>query len=179
MEVKGWHWVPESQLSSIMDPVQVFVRDPRSRFVSGVNTYLQHLQAEGNDLDQHTTLYFVNRYLFLNRHFAPQFFWLLNLARHVPNVQVSLCDLSEISQLTDRHSNGEIQSVTEELQTKIAGFDWSKLELYYYLDDILLEHRGKTVAVHDLIAHVYNQHRELYDIIFKPTVDLVNVLPKT
>lgn len=177
MESRGWNWVSQDRLSQITDPIQVFVRDPRQRFFSGVNTFVQHLQD--NDLDTHTVLYFINQYLFLNRHYAPQFFWLLHLAQHVPNVQVKLSDITEITQLTNRYSNGEVKPLTLELETRIKSFDWSKMELYFYLDDILLDYRGQTVTVADLITDVQTEHKQLYDLIFKPTVDLVNVLPKT
>ena len=49
----------------------------------------------------------------------------------------------------------------------------------FYLDDILLDYRGQTVTVADLITDVQTEHKQLYDLIFKPTLDLVNVLPKT
>lgn len=177
MESKGWRWVGQDQLAQITDPIQVFVRDPRQRFFSGVNTFVQHLQD--NDLDTHTVLYFINQYLFLNRHYAPQFFWLLHLAQHVPNVRVKLSDITAITQLTNRYSNGEVKPLTMELETRIKSFDWSKMELYFYLDDILLDYRGQTVTVADLITDVQTEHKQLYDLIFKPTLDLVNVLPKT
>ena len=179
MESHGWTFMSQDKIRHIQDPVQVFVRDPRQRFVSGVNTYVQHVADQDLDLDLHTTLYFVNHYLFLNRHYAPQFFWLLNLARHVPDVRAKLCHVTEISALTSKHSRGEVVPVTPELQQRIESFDWSKLDLYFYLDQILLDHVGQTIKVTDLVDHVRINHAQLYELVFQKTLDILNVLPKT
>jgi hypothetical protein len=177
MQDKGWTFVPESEIKHILDPITVFLRDPRDRFISGVNTFVQHLQ--GDELDTHSVLYFVNRYLFLNRHYAPQFFWLINLLRYAgPNVRVTLKPMSDISLLTHRHSHADVEPITAELLAKIQSFDWSKLELYFYLDQILLDHVNQTVKITDLLEHIKTHHSELYDLTFKRTQDIVNVLPK-
>ena len=178
MQDKGWTFVPELHIKDISDPITVFLRDPRERFISGVNTFVQHLQ--GNDLDTHTVLYFVNRYLFLNRHYTPQFFWLVNLLRYAgPNVRVTLKPMSDIDLLTDRHSYADVEPITTELLAKIHSFNWSKLELYFYLDQILLNHMNQTVKIIDLLEHIKTHHAELYDLTFKRAQDIVNVLPKT
>lgn len=178
MADKGWTFVPTKRLPDIRQPITVFLRDPRDRFVSGVNTFVQHLSSE--NLDTHTVLYFVNRYLFLNRHYAPQFFWLLNLYKHVgPDTLVTLRAMSDISELTHRHSHADVEPITPELEARIQGFDWSKLELYFYLDQILLDHLNQTVRVADLLTHLRQDHAELYDLVFKRTQDMVDVLPKT
>jgi len=180
MADKGWTFVSESDIGKISSPITIFLRDPRDRFISGVNTFLQHLDNQGNMLDRHTVLYFVNRYLFLNRHYAPQFFWLLNLVRFSgPNTQVTFRGMTEISQLTNMHSHAEVLPITQDLRQAIDSFDWKKLELYFYLDQILLDHIGQTVNVTDLINHIKINHAELYQLVFEKTLDIVNVLPKT
>ena len=52
-----------------IDTVDVFVRDPYERFLSGVQTFLRY----NTQLHRETALYFISEYLFLNRHFCPQF----------------------------------------------------------------------------------------------------------
>ena len=178
MESKGWTFVPESDIAKINKPITVFLRDPHERFLSGVNTYLQHLAAEVTNLDPHTVLYFINRYLFLNRHYAPQFFWLLNLARFSrPDTLVTFKPMTEISQLTDLKLNANVIPITDKLQEKIDSFDWAKLELYLYLDQVLLDQVGKTMKLHDLITHVQTNHSTLYELVFRPTLNIANVLP--
>ena len=57
--------------------VEVFVREPFERYVSGVQTYLRM----NPHLDRTTALSMIDEYLFLNRHFTLQFHWLVNLMR--------------------------------------------------------------------------------------------------
>ena len=178
MKQKSWRFVPANEITNIQQPITVFLRNPKERFISGVNTFVQHLQD--HNLDIRTILYFVNRYLFLNRHYAPQFFWILNLRKHVgPDCCVTFRPMQDINQLTDKHSHAEIKPITPELYDHIQRFDWSKLELYFYLDQILLDHMNMTVKISDLLEHVRTNHSELYNLVFKPTTDLVNVLSKT
>jgi hypothetical protein len=178
MESRGWTFVPEQDIDKIITPIRIFLRDPRERFLSGINTYLQHLEAEGNDLDQHTVLYFVNRYLFLNRHYAPQFFWLLNLARFTrPDTLVTFSPITEIGQLTHFNSRAGVEPLTDELEQKINSFNWTAVESYYALDQILIDHIGKTITIHELLTHVQDKHSNLYDLIFKKSLNITNVLP--
>lgn len=180
MSSKGWNFVAEQDINKIQCPITVFLRDPRERFMSGVNTYIQHLASEGNDLDTHTILYFVNRYLFLNRHYAPQFFWLLNLCRFASqDVKIKLCHMSDIAQLTDRHSHAAVEPMAPELRERILSFDWSKLELHHYLDQLLLDRVGQTIELQQLFQQLQTQHSELFELIFKKAQDIVNALPKT
>lgn len=178
MTDNGWTFVPESQIKNIKYPITVFLRDPKQRFYSGVNTFLQHMAKE--NLDSRTVLYFVNRYLFLNRHYAPQFFWLLNLARFAgTNMQVTFHDMKEISNLTAIHSHADVEPLTQQVKSIIDSFDWHKLELYMYLDQILIDHIGKTICLQDLIQHVQTNHKNLYELVFQNTLDIIDVLPKT
>ena len=180
MKSKGWTFVPQQDIIKITTPIRIFLRNPGERFSSGVNTYLQHLARDGNDLDSHTVLYFVNRYLFLNRHYAPQFFWLLNLARFArPDTLVTFSPMTEISQLTDLHHHANIEPITNDLKEKINSFNWSKLELYLYLDQILLNHIGKTITLSELLKHIQMDHSTLYNLVFQPTLNIAHVLPKT
>jgi hypothetical protein len=178
MYSKGWKFVSEDKIKTIQEPFTVFLRDPWDRFLSGVNTYLQHLENEGNSLDTHTVLYFVNRYLFLNRHYAPQFFWLLNLAKFVGiDAQVSLRNLADISTLVDMNHRARVAPITDELKNRIESFDWSKLELYLFLDQILLDHVGQTISIRNLLLYIKNNQPELYQLVFEKSADIVNVLP--
>jgi hypothetical protein len=178
MESRGWTFVPEQEINKIITPIRIFLRDPRERFLSGINTYLQHLEAEGNDLDQHTVLYFVNRYLFLNRHYAPQFFWLLNLARFTrPDTLVTFSPMTEIDQLTHFNSRAGVEPLTDELEQKINSFNWTAVELYHALDQILIDHIGKTITIHELLTHVQDKHSNLYNLVFKKSLNITNVLP--
>ena len=180
MASRGWTFVSTEDIGKITAPIKIFLRDPRERFLSGVNTYLQHLESEGNDLDTHTVLYFVNRYLFLNRHYVPQFFWLLNLARFSrPDTLVTFSPMTEIGQLTGSNNHAGIKPMTNELRQKINSFDWSALELYHSLDQILIDHLGQTITIRDLLLYTQRNQPKLYNLAFNRTVDTIDVLPKT
>jgi hypothetical protein len=180
MESNGWTFVDESDIPKIQTPITIFLRDPRQRFISGVNTFLQHLLSKEKNLDQDTVLYFVNNYLFLNRHFSPQFFWLLNLSRFAGTDKLlSLNHLSDIKLLTDLQDDAEVDPITDELRNKIQKFNWEKLELYLYLDQILIDNIGKTMTILELLDHVKRDHKDLYDLVFRKTLNIVDILPKT
>lgn len=174
MKEKDWAFVPMEDIKNIKDPITVFLRNPRERFLSGVNTYVQHL---GNDFDTHTVLYFVNQYLFLNRHYAPQFFWLLNLARFAGiDSLVTLRNMSDIKELTNAHSHAYVEPISEAFKQHVESFNWDKLELYFFLDQILLEHIGQTISIRDLLLYIKTKQPELYNLIFKKSLDIANVL---
>lgn len=180
MYSKGWTFVDESSINKISTPITIFLRDPRQRFVSGVNTFLQHLLTREKNLDQDTILYFVDHYLFLNRHFCPQFFWLLNLARFAGTDKiVELKHLADIRLLTELNDDAEVAPVTDDLRAKIQKFDWEKLELYFYLDQILIDNIGKTMPISQLISCIKQDHKDLYDLVFRKTLNIVDILPKT
>lgn len=178
MSDKGWTFVEESQIRNIETPFTVFLRDPKKRFISGVNTFLQHLLIKEKHLDQDTVLFFVNNYLFINRHFAPQFFWILNLARFAGKEKsVTLKNISSISELTDLNDDAEVEPISQDLYNKIKKFNWEKLELYFYLDQILIDNIGKTMTISELVSHVKSNHSELYSLIFEKSRNIVNLLP--
>ena len=59
--------------------IDVILRNPQDRFISGLNTFLWMTKRDHPDLDTKTILHFAENYLFLNRHYAPQISWLINL----------------------------------------------------------------------------------------------------
>jgi hypothetical protein len=176
---KNWEVISADNIKQIKHPITVFLRDPKERFISGVNTYLQHLQ-NNTELDTKTILFFVNEYLFLNRHYAPQFFWLLNLARYIdPNTSVYFSDFKNISELTAKHSKAGIDPITDIVAECVNQFDWQKLGLYFFLDQQLIDRIGQTVTIADLLLEIKNAQPDLYNQVFSKTIDLTNVLPKT
>lgn len=175
MPGKNWQVISNDSIGQIRTPVTVFLRNPKKRFISGVNTYLQHIKQDFPDLDQKTVLWFVDNYLFLNRHYAPQFFWILNLSRYLRHdVKLQLRDYRDISALTDHHSKAGISDPSSEFLDSIEKFDWQRLEMYFYLDQILTDRIGHDLSIQELIELVRCQYPEVYNIVFKPSLDFVN-----
>ena len=155
----------------------MFLRDPKERFVSGVNTYIQHLTKVHNQLDIDTILFFVDNYLFLNRHYCPQFFWLINLARYInPNTKLTFCDYRDISKLTWRNSSADVLPITQELRDKINKFNWKQLELYFFLDQILIDSIGKSMTITDIFDNTKSNHPELHKLIFNKHKNIIDAL---
>jgi hypothetical protein len=72
--------------------------------------------------------------------------------------------------------------VTPWLADRIKNFDWQPLELYMFLDQIILDHIGHPISFKELIYKIYHQHPEVYRLIFEHSRQLtavIDVLPKT
>jgi len=179
---KDWKILTPDELTKIDQPLVTFIRDPKKRFISGVNTYVQHLQRDNPNLDFETIMWFVEHYLFLNRHYCPQFLWLINLAKNInPDVQISLKSMSDIAQYTDMHILPGVDAVDDKFLDRINKFDWNKLELYFYLDQILIDMINNTVSYREIIQQVHNNtllNTLLLDKSLKLN-HLLNALPKT
>ena len=80
--------------------VDIYVRNPYDRFVTGVNSFLNY----HSDLDRATALYFITNYLFLNRHFCPQFYWLVNLQRFT-DAKIRINPIGSLSEITSLKFN--------------------------------------------------------------------------
>jgi hypothetical protein len=173
-----WNSFFNNEITNITCPITVYLRDPRDRFVSGVNTFIQHCHRDFNNLDTDTILHFVKHYLFLNRHYTPQFFWLINLARY-STAPLILQNLDSIDQIVNINDSAGIAPPTKDLLDKIKDFPWQKLELYFLLDQLLVDRVGQTVTFQQLTTEIKQQHSDLYNLIFQKTSTLINALPKT
>lgn len=136
-----------------IDSVDIFLREPRERYFSGVNTYVHYLLRDHPELDLDTCIFFANRYRFLNRHYLPQWHWLLNLVRFVGrDCQLKLHDISELYRITDFRTGSDIPR-----------YDISRycvdqsLDLWFLLDQVLLGYRGESMTWNQLKS-IYQSH---------------------
>lgn len=124
--------------------IDVYVRDPYERFISGVQTFLQH---HAGQYDRKTALLLISEYLFFNRHFCPQFHWLVNLHRHT-TAKIRINHISSLSEITNLHENRQIKDAD------IDEFFKSNDKLHFYLsiDKVLTEVLiGHTVKFVDIV----------------------------
>lgn len=175
---QGWTTISADKINDSTVPITVFLRDPRDRFISGVNTFVQHCLRDNPKLDIPTVMHFVKNFLFLNTHYCPQFFWLVNLSRFNSN-RIKLQGMTDLAQLTDLKGHAGVVPPTDEFVDSLSDFPWQKLELYFFLDQLLIERIGQEITVAEFVADINQQHPELYKLIFQHTQDLVNVLSKT
>lgn len=161
----GFRQVEHAELSTI-PLIDVYVRNPYDRFASGVNTFLQHNQH----LDRSTLLHFVCNYLFLNRHFCPQFHWLLNLQRFT-NAKLRINHISSLSNITALKCN---QSQDPMLDKYI---DNDKIHFYLSIDKVLTEDLlDKTVTFKLIVQTIKHRYPDVFNEIIRRSVELCNVL---
>jgi hypothetical protein len=148
--------------------VDIYLRDPFERYVSGVQMYLK-LHP---DLDRETALKFIEELLFLNNHFSLQFHWIVNLARFT-NAKFHLRRMDELKSTTD-----EIWNTLSRDQTLMDRFgDNKKLKFYLQLDKILYEDCiGKTVQLKSIVNHIRTSYTELYAETIERSKELCGVL---
>ena len=147
---------------SALDYVDVYIRNPRARYVSGVNTYLQHLQRDHPELDFFTAFWFAKRYKFLNSHYLPQLHWLANLSRYMnPKAKIRLRNFKNFSAITDIHTDAGISAPDPKFVKQLLHNN-SELELWLYLDQILLDLAGNELSWSELMHHYQTNHPLLY-----------------
>ena len=151
-----------------LDYVDVYISNPRARYVSGVNTYLQHLQRDYPELDSSTAFWFAKRYKFLNTHYLPQFHWLANLARYLrSDAKIRIRDFRDFGNITDIQFRAGISAPSKEFVDRLL--DDNSLEPWMYLDQILLDLAGSELCWADLLDHYQKNHKNV----------IKHVLPKT
>lgn len=171
-----WKVLTQDSKDKIQQPLITFIRNPKERFISGVNTYLQHLQRDYPELDTNTVLWFVDQYLFLNQHYCPQFFWLVNLAKHFGrDVKVELRPMDDVWHYAGTNNDAAVKPPTRQFLQTIENFNWNKLEVYFFLDQILIDSIGQTLSFNEILLKV-KQTPILNELILNPTIDLSDVL---
>jgi hypothetical protein len=154
---------------SALDYVDVYIRNPRARYVSGVNTYLQHLQRDHPELDYSTAFWFARRYKFLNTHYLPQFYWLANLSKYLHNdAKIRFRDFKNFSQITNINHDAYITKPTQDFVEKLFQNDQT-IQLWLFLDQILLNLAGQEMTWKQLLDYYQIRHPDI----------IKHVLPQT
>ena len=151
---QGYKTIVNTQIKKA-EIVEVILRDPLSRFLSGFNTFVYTTKRDNPHLDTDTIIYFAENYLFLNRHYAPQLSWLLNLLRYTnENVILGLHGMEYISTLTNLNlkPGGEEQLLHPldiiRLKNNIHN------EMYLRLDNILFNLIGQNLTFKEILEHL-------------------------
>jgi len=164
----GFSIVDQDNLIEIKT-IEVLVRNPFERFISGVQTYLDKLDPE---LDRKTALYYIENHLFLNRHFAPQFYWLVNLRRY-SHAALSIKPLHYVETITNEARNKSI--VDDELVEYFENND--KVLFYLDVDKVLVNNLlGKTVEFTDIVDTIKQEFPEVHREVIQRSINLCNVL---
>ena len=115
--------------------IDILIRDPGERFVSGLNQY-----SRDNNLEVEETWDLVEQGRLVNRHFAPQYMWLFHLYKFYKGA-VTLKPFSHIKKITNMH----------EKKDKRKKVSVALLKTFVEVDYKLMEHYNETTQLGDLI----------------------------
>ena len=141
------------QIRKLSD-INVIIRNPQERFISGFNTYVYNTKQENPQLDLDTVIYFAETYLFLNRHYAPQFSWIVNLTRYAgKNTKLHLHgmeSLKEFTPLSIKSNETMVLSleVVDRLNSNIHN------EMYQRIDNLLLSLVGQALTFDEILQYL-------------------------
>lgn len=163
--MSGFRLLEHNELVDI-PVIDVYVRNPYDRFITGVNTFLKHHK----ELDQATVLYFVKHYLFLNRHFCPQFYWLVNLQRFT-NAKIRINHINSLSDITTLKDNSNEDPLLDEY------LSYEKIHFYLSVDKVLTEDLlGQTVTFADIVKRIHTFYPEVYEEIIQRSINLGQII---
>lgn len=177
-----WRVLLNEQISKIKT-VDIILRDPVERMISGINTYVQMTLKENPSLDHDTVLWFAENYLFLNRHYAPQFLWILNLARYLnKNTKLNFYGIEEVSAITGLNKKPEgIAQASQQIVEVVKHIKHN--EMYQRIDQHMFDSFiGKSLTFMDIVEYIQKADPAAYEWVIgrsKRILDPLYVLPKT
>lgn len=152
--------------------VDVFIRSPWPRFISGVQTYLRYLKHQDPNIDARTVMKMISECTFLNRHFSLQFHWLCNLSRfYRGNLKLlPIADLSNITHIQINHKTPDIELIEYFVKSEKINF---YLQLDKIIHDFLL---GHIVTFSDVLTEIKFRNPDLYREVITYSKNICSVL---
>lgn len=129
--------------------IKVFLRDPLQRFVSGVHTVieLEKINNKGVFLKE------VECFKTYNRHFIPQFYWLIHLSKYFKGV-VELAPVDELYELIPTRDGPPIKKLSSARKKKILSIN---SKIYVDVDyKLIKKYIGQTVRLEKIIKEFKN-----------------------
>ena len=105
--------------------IDVMIRNPGDRFVSGINEY-----SRQNNLDVEETWKLVEQGKLVDRHFAPQYLWLLHLYKFYKGA-VTILPFKHIKKITSVHKRKGDRGEPVTLLKSFVEIDYALTEHYY------------------------------------------------
>ena len=151
-----FHYAEEKKLKKLKNEqlqhikkIKVFLRDPLQRFVSGVHTVIELEKINNIDV----FLKDVECFKTYNRHFIPQFYWLLHLSKYFKGV-IELALVNELYELIPTRDGPPIKKLTGPRKKKILSIN---NKMYVDVDYKLMnKYIGQTVELEKIIKEFKN-----------------------
>lgn len=165
----NWKILVNEQLKKI-ESIDVYLRDPFERYVSGVNSYIHWQTQDDSTINDQTLLKYIDRFPFIDRHFCPQYYWLCNLARYT-DATINIRSLQDINKLTD----GEFMRPHDSRGRLISEMEHMRDSKFLKLDRIIIDtFMNRKTTIQEINKNFKQNHEELYKDIFKPSNDIAS-----
>lgn len=138
--------------------IDVILREPTDRYISGFNTFVYNTKQENPELDLNTIIYFAKNYLFLNRHYTPQLFWLHHLNKFSsPQTTLRLRGMSDIVNYTPLHTGPDQEFILSDFVVDEIVNDLH-IKTYLELDNLLFDLVGNDLTFNEILVHIKKIH---------------------
>jgi hypothetical protein len=154
--------------------IDVIIRNPKDRLLSGINTFIQHTLRDNPGLDGATVEWFALNYISLDRHYASQFVWLLNLARYLnPDAKLNLLPISAVVELTGKNikPDGVLQA-SAALTEKVASI--KNNEMYQRIDLAIFKCIGQSLTFKELLQNIKITDPAAYEYVIEYPQQILN-----
>ena len=133
-----------------LNHIIVYLRNPKERFISGVHTYLEF---ENLGSQEDTVLKQIEEMTICDRHFVPQFIWLIHLSKYFKGT-VRIDSVSELYLAIPNRGKPPIPEITYKRRQKIKKINSKK---YTDIDEKIIEkYMCRSVELETLIKEFYN-----------------------
>ena len=141
----NYKFLYNQQLRNIQT-IDVILRDPTERIISGIQTYIYNTKQDNPILNVNTIKWFAENYQFLDRHYTPQLSWLINLNRYNNIAKLKFYDMSEISNITE--TDYYVAKVNDDIDLSID------FEMFIRLDNLLMTLIGEELTFKEILTYL-------------------------
>lgn len=143
-------WFTYNQCAELKN-IQVFLRSPLERFVSGVHSYIEFEKRKTPMLDYYSAIEDIRKNRTMNKHFAPQFMWISDLSKYFKGV-LSLKDIEELRSFIPEKEKPKIPPITETQKAMISEIPFKGMNH----DKQLYKHVGHDIEIAKLVERITN-----------------------